>query len=119
MALAVGKEAEQVAAAFLTNKGYRVVDRNVSYAFGELDLILWHKQVLVFCEVKYRKDQSFFLALEAVHRAKQRKIILAAHAYLNRHHRVVPECRFDVVAVSGDLKNPTIEHIEDAFLDEG
>jgi len=119
MAILVGKQAERVAAAFLTNKGYTVVDQNVSYSFGELDLIMWHKEVLVFCEVKYRKDQSFSLALEAVNRSKQRKIILAAHAYLNKYHRVMPACRFDVVAISGDLKNPAIEHIEDAFLDEG
>jgi putative endonuclease len=119
MAKSIGAIAENSVAHYLTKRGYQVIGKNVTYPFGELDLVLRHQQTLVFCEVKYRKNQFYGAPFEAVTRAKQKKIILAAKAYLQKHHTSLPACRFDVVSLSGDLSNPVIEHIEDAFWDEG
>lgn len=119
MALIIGKTAEACAAHYLIERGYRVVAQNVRYPFGELDIVAHHKETLVFCEVKYRKTSDYGSPFEAVGRQKQKKIILAAKAYLTQNHKTLPACRFDVIAVEGDLNHPVIEHLEDAFWDEG
>lgn len=72
----------------------------------------------VFVEVKHRRSQAFGEPYEAVTKSKQKKIILAANAYLQKFRNNIPTCRFDVVSLVGDLKNPLIEHISDAFLAE-
>lgn len=118
MAINAGLRAEEAVAAYLDKKGFRVLKRNVRYPFGELDIVAEHERTLVFVEVKYRQKLSYGSPFEAVSLSKQRKIILAAKAYLQEHHASMPACRFDVVSLSGDLNDPLIDHIADAFWDE-
>jgi len=118
MALIIGHSAENVVANLLISQGYKLLAKNVRYVFGELDLVLLDKNTLVFCEVKYRKSLSHGAPWEAVDRKKQKKIAMAANAYLTSNYKIIPCCRFDVVSLSGDLKNPVIYHIKDAFCDE-
>lgn len=115
----LGSQAEALAAAYLTKLGYKIIAQNINYRFGELDIVARDKQILVFIEVKHRRSQTYGMPYEAVTRSKQHKIILAAHAYLQKYPGKMPICRFDVVSLVGDLKNPHIEHISDAFLAEG
>jgi putative endonuclease len=61
-------------------------------------------------EVKSRKDGSFGKGYEAVGRAKQKKIIRTAQAYLNKL-QAIPLCRFDVISIDEGV----ITHIENAF----
>jgi putative endonuclease len=115
----LGAEAEALAAAYLVKIGYKIIAQNINYRFGELDIIAFDKQTLVFIEVKHRRSQSYGAPYEAVTRSKQHKIILAAQAYLQKYSKNMPVCRFDVVSLVGDLKSPHLEHIRDAFLAEG
>lgn len=113
-----GGLAEEIVANYLTKCGYEILERNVVYAFGEIDLIAVDASTLVFVEVKYRKNLDFGYPHESVGASKQRKIILAAEAYVQSLPEPVPSCRFDVISLWGDLKAPQIEHITDAFLAE-
>lgn len=115
----LGCQAEALAAAYLVKRGYKIIGQNINYRFGELDIVARDKHVLVFIEVKHRRSQIYGTPYEAVTRSKQHKIILAANAYLQKYSGKIPTCRFDVVSLVGDLKNPHIEHISDAFLAEG
>lgn len=117
MAITIGKRAEASVAVYLAKKGLKLLAQNVTYRFGELDLVMQDGDTVVFVEVKYRKNSDFGSPFEAVTKAKQRKIINAARAFLKKY-RDEPVCRFDVVAVSGDLANPIYEHINDAFFVE-
>ena len=114
MGKTVGRWAEDVAREFLVRKGFTIVARNVSYPFGEIDVVAKDDDILVFVEVKYRKSEIFGAPFEAVTSAKQKKIIRAALAFLQNYQRE-PFCRFDVISVTGDLAAPSIEHICDAF----
>jgi putative endonuclease len=118
MALTIGQDAENVVANYLIGQGYKLLAKNVRYGFGELDLVLLDKDILFFCEVKYRKNLSYGEPWEAVDSKKQKKITMAANAYLTSNYKIIPWCRFDVVSLSGDLNNPVIDHIKDAFFDE-
>lgn len=111
----IGKKAEDAAAFYLEQRGFKIIAKNVVYVFGELDLVATIHDTLVFIEVKYRKNLFFGEPLDAVTVHKQKKIIRAAKAYLQNHHDELPLCRFDVISLSGELSAPKIFHVEDAF----
>jgi len=117
MSLLVGYGAEDQAVAYLKKKNFKILDRNIRFPFGEIDIVAWDKETMVFVEVKKRRDTSMADPFESVTKSKQRKIIKAAHAYLQKLPSPLPICRFDVVAITGDEKNPNIEHILDAFYE--
>jgi len=102
---AVGNAGEQGAADFLAARGYRLVDANVrpegGMARGEIDLIAWDGDVLVFVEVKTRRARHGTQGTpgEAVTQAKRRQLVSLAQAYLAHHRLDNVDCRFDVVEV--------------------
>jgi len=101
----VGAQGEAATAAFLEARGYRPVDANVrpegGMARGEIDLIAWHDEYLVFVEVKTRHVARGAQGLprEAVDARKRRQLLALAAAYLARHSLDDVPCRFDVVEV--------------------
>ena len=100
---AAGAKYEQLAAEFLEEKGYRILERNFRCRQGEIDIIAVDRDCLVFLEVKYRRDEQMGSGAEAVGPAKQRRIIRCAQYYLMRHADCADmPCRFDVVSVCGE-----------------
>lgn len=102
-----GDEGEASALAHLQRAGLTLLQRNYRVAAGpgapagEVDLIFRERDgTLVFVEVRVRRDLSHGGAAASVTPAKQRRIAYAARHYLRRL-RVLPPCRFDVVAVDG------------------
>jgi putative endonuclease len=112
-----GKTSENLAAQFLEKLGFRIIARNVTYAFGELDLVAKDGETLVFVEVKHRLNISYGMPFEAVTKSKQRKIIKAAQAFLQKISPT-PNCRFDVISMVGAPDKLVIDHIKDAFWAE-
>lgn len=102
---AYGARGEADTAGWLEERGYRVVDANVrplpGLARGEIDLIAWHDDVLVFVEVKTRRRARGAQGTpgEAVDARKQRQLVALASAYLAKHELDDVPCRFDVVEV--------------------
>lgn len=96
----IGNEKEQKAAEYLIARGYRILAANFFCRHGEIDLIASQDGVLVFIEVKFRKDLQSGSPFEAVDARKIRKICKAARYYMYSNH--IPEdvpCRFDVVGI--------------------
>jgi len=107
-----GSEYEKLAACWLEEQGFQILERNFYCRQGEIDLIARDGRYLVFIEVKYRKDGHAGHPAEAVHRYKQKKIARAALYYC--HQRGITEnqaCRFDVVCIL----DGKVEHIINAF----
>jgi putative endonuclease len=98
----LGSRAEARAAAALEARGYRIVERNYRVRLGELDLVAYDGDVLVFVEVRSRRDRAHGGGLEAVPDAKQRQVARVASLYLAHRRPRFRTCRFDVVAVTGD-----------------
>ncbi len=109
-----GDRGELEAARHLQGLGYRVLVRNYRTRQGELDLIARDGPVVVFVEVKARRQGT---PAEAVTPEKQRRLTLAALHFLMAHGLLEQPCRFDVVAVvwPDGRRAPTIEHIPAAF----
>ena len=107
-----GSRYEIYAAAYLEERGYRILEKNYRCRAGEVDLIGQNGRYLVFIEVKYRKDSRAGAPEEAVNRQKQERLTRTARWYLTvRGLAADTPCRFDVVAVEGN----EIRLIQNAF----
>jgi len=111
----LGNRAEKLALKFLKKSGLKPHENNYSCRFGEIDLIMWDQDYLVFVEVRYRKSGSFGGALESVDTRKQTKLRRTAEHYLqNLKNNDVP-CRFDILCINGNLNKPEYQWIKNAF----
>ena len=106
-----GTQYEERAAEYLIAQNYQILERNYRIRSGEIDIIARDGTVLVFIEVKYRKNEESGNPLEAVDIRKQKKIINVARYYLYQNKYGDVPCRFDVIGICGSH----IEHIKDAF----
>ena len=115
-----GIDAEALACDYLLAQGLALVERNFRSRHGEIDLVMQDRDSLVFIEVRYRRQSRYGSGAESVDRRKQAKITACARHFIQCHPRSADRpCRFDVMAVSGDLLQPEIEWIRDAFPTAG
>lgn len=113
-----GDKGEEIAAAFLTARGFRILERNFRCKGGEVDIIAREPRdkSLVFVEVKARRDLSYGVPQLAVTPFKQRQISKAALTWIARHKQHDQNARFDVIAILLDAEGRhTVEHIVNAF----
>ncbi len=116
-----GAAVEAAARAHLLQAGLRDVAANASYRFGELDLVMLDGsrhagRVLVFIEVRYRRDDRFGGGAASVDSRKRRKLVQAAQAFLLAHREFANvACRFDVIDADGDPEAPRLTWLRDAF----
>ena len=110
-----GKAAEEDAAKFLSEKGYKILERNYRSRFGEIDIIAKDGDVTVFVEVKARRNDNKGTSLSAVTPAKQKKISLTAIFYMKVNNILGQRVRFDVVAMDGFGQNLRFRLIQNAF----
>jgi putative endonuclease len=115
-AYALGRRGEEIALEYLRRKGFRIVSRGFRLFHGEIDIIAWDGETLVFVEVKTRATTEFGLPEEAVTPAKQVQIRKIARGYLVTSGLGEPDCRFDVLAILvPEGEDPAITHYPDAF----
>ena len=107
-----GRHAEDVAAAFLQQRGLRLIARNYRCRFGEIDLIARDGKTLVFIEVRMRTGERFGGAAASITAAKRGKLLRTARHYLSATARA-PACRFDALLVNG--ADHSIEWLKNAF----
>ena len=94
-----GEDAEAACCAYLKSQGLKLVNTNFSCRQGEIDIIMLDKNMLVFVEVRFRKNNNFGGGLESITAAKQRKLRRTAELYLQQN-RQYENARFDVVSMS-------------------
>ncbi|HWL66076.1 MAG TPA: YraN family protein [Actinomycetota bacterium] len=110
-----GHAVEDIAADHLEQLGFRIVARNYRCDAGEIDIVALGEGVLVFCEVKARRDDRFGSPAEAVTYAKQARLRRLAACWLAEHRPGAVDIRFDVVSVIVRSGRVELTHIPDAF----
>ena len=111
-----GTHWEKAAESYLRERGLKLLHRNFSSRFGEIDLIMEDEQTVVFIEVKYRKNAQHGSGAEAVTFHKQDRISRTAAWYLVKHpHRADQFCRFDVISIEPEIAGQGIQWIKNAF----
>jgi putative endonuclease len=114
----IGAQAEDFAARYVQDQGYRVIAQNYHQRCGEIDLIVCRDQLLVFIEVRRRKVSGYGDALQSVTSAKQRKLYQTAQHFLQQHPQYQHfDCRFDVLAFNQIGTQLQLEWIEAAFME--
>lgn len=122
---ATGASGERETLVFLEAQGYRVVDVNIrpieGMARGEIDMIAWDGEYLVFIEVKTRRTAigPQGSPAEAVDTRKRKQLTKLALAYIAKHNLDDVPCRFDVIAIVQRPNSPmTFTLLRDAFTAE-
>jgi putative endonuclease len=112
---AFGDEGEDLAAEHLERHGYTVLERNVRFRYGELDIVAEKDGVVCFVEVRRRASAVWGDPSATVSGPKQRRVVRAAMGWLQRHRVGDKGLRFDVASVVGRGRGATVELIENAF----
>ncbi len=117
----IGKWGEDLAAAYLEEKGYLILDRNVYTSYGEIDIITLkeydNEKYLIFVEVKTRTTLQFGNPEDAVTRQKQEHLLAAIETYLQDNPDLEYPWRVDVIAIQklSAGNPPDIQHFESVF----
>ena len=111
----VGRTGEAVAAKYYQQRGWLLLNHNYRTRLGELDLILYKENTLVFAEVKTRAGRMLAAPAEAVTAQKQQRLLAAAVQYLQASPYADACIRFDVVEVTPAAGGWQVHCIENAF----
>ena len=107
---------EDIALAHAQRGGLQLIARNFNCRYGELDLVMRDREVIVFLEVRYRRSKGFGGALDSVGAAKRDRLSKAASLFLQANPALGRQpCRFDVMAIGGTPDSPSIDWQRNAF----
>ncbi|NCP47261.1 hypothetical protein AUJ42_00510 [Candidatus Collierbacteria bacterium CG1_02_44_10] len=122
-----GNRGEDLAVEYLEKKGYKIEERNFRTRFGEIDIVCWDAQTLVFVEVKTKIGHDFGEPEEMVDKRKMAQVQRMGEVYMRtqelKESRTQDEerwkgaCRVDVVAIvlkeNGEVEK--LEHYEAVY----
>ena len=115
----LGNIGEEMAASYLEDKGYQILERNYYCRQGEIDLIAIREitggREIVFIEVKTISNLAFGLAEYKIDRKKQARIRHIAREYLAGQDQFYELVRFDGIFIFRKENGWKINHIENAF----
>jgi putative endonuclease len=116
----LGRRGEEVAAQHLRRRGFEIVERNYRTRWGELDVVAFDGDTLVFCEVKTtRIGPGGVRPFDSLHPRKRAQVRAMARQWLSARggRRYAPRLRFDAIGVTLDAMGnlARLEHLEGAF----
>jgi putative endonuclease len=117
--VALGREGEAVAEAYLRARDYRILARNFRCRSGEIDIVALDGDMLVFVEVRSRRGDRAGTPFESVNPRKQQQVVKVARLFLSQRGWHDRTARFDVVGIRFDDDPPTVEHLPAAFDAQG
>lgn len=113
----IGTYGEHLATEHLINNNHRILESNYRIKLGEIDIISYCNDIIVFTEVKSRYTDSYGLPKESVTYYKQKQIIKVSSYYIliNKFNNF--NVRYDVIEIIFNKSNQTfkLNHIKDAF----
>jgi len=110
----LGKNGEELAVTFLTEKGYAILAKNYRHLKAEIDIIAQKEGVLAIIEVKTRSTEAIGKPQDAVSKKQIKNLLNAADFYAN-HYSLDLEIRCDIIAILKNNSGTKIEHLENAF----
>ncbi|UXP33165.1 YraN family protein [Reichenbachiella agarivorans] len=106
-----GVDAENLAANYYVQRGFKILERNYRYRKAEIDIIARSKDLIVFIEVKFRKGNRYGYPEEFVSKNQRSLILSGADHYLTKIDWQ-KNIRFDIISIDAQMK---ITPFEDAF----
>lgn len=113
----IGNAGESKAAEYLIDQGYAILERNWRTKDGEIDIIAYKDESLVFVEVKSLPNGSPELLQTELNRGKLQRIVKTSKRFLLKHRQYSNSyVRYDVIVI--DMPGmPDVYHIENAFTE--
>lgn len=112
----LGKWGEDLAANYLEENGYDIIERDWKSGHHDLDIVAKEGQTLVIIEVKTRRNRLFGDPEEAIDYKKRKSLQSAINHYVKTHRPSV-HVRFDIISIVGTIgTKPEIDHIKDVSL---
>lgn len=108
----LGQSGEDQAAEFLVSKGYVLLEHNLVFKQGEIDLLMMDGEVVVLVEVKTKKKADFADPIYQITPAKQRKLRLLGSIIAARY----PDKQIRIDAVTVVTEKPTITHLQNILF---
>ena len=110
-----GNKGEDRAAAFLESKGFSIIGRNWRTNRGEIDIIAFKNDTIVFVEVKTLPNGTLDMIQRELNYQKRERIIKTSKRFLLKHRQYSNSyVRFDVIVIDMPGLEP-VYHIENAF----
>ena len=111
--ISLGIGGENIAVSYLLSQGYSIIDRNVRFKCGEIDIIASDKDEIVFVEVRTRHVSVIMPSGMTVGPSKIAKLVRSARTWAESR-MYEGFYRIDLVAITvSEGKTPVIEHIKD------
>jgi len=110
-----GKEAEELAEKFLQKNKFKIICKNFSSPFGEIDFVARDKNTLCFIEVRKRNKTSFTTPEESISFSKRKKIIKTSLWFITKYNPKFEDIRYDVVCVVEEPYRIKLSLLKDAF----
>lgn len=111
-----GVRGEELAREYLQEKGYVILETNYRISNAEVDIVAKYNKLIVFVEVKTRRQSKYGNPEIAVNREKRGNMKRVARGYINIH-RIKGEVRFDIISIILSMSgNAEVTHFEDAFF---
>ncbi len=108
-----GKEGEDMAAKWLEDRGYKILDKNNSTKWGELDIIVSKNEILVFVEVKLKSTEDYGTPEEMIGKNKLMQVRRTAEMYLLTNPDIAKSFdRYQIDAVCIVEETDRITHYE-------
>lgn len=99
----IGKLGQEIAVRFLRSKGFKIIDQNIYFREGEIDILAEKNNILSFIEVKARTNLNFGYPEEGVTDQKRKHLELAIDSYVMKNN-VNQEYVLEIISVFLDLK---------------
>ncbi len=113
--ISLGRRGEEIAVSYLKSLKYKIIERNYTCVFGEIDIIGRDRKTLSFIEVKTRSSTEYGHPYNVVNKRKQHQISKVALEYINKNNLQDVDARFDVIAVQISPEGEKVELIKNAF----
>ncbi|MDQ5929930.1 MAG: putative endonuclease [Bacteroidota bacterium] len=110
----LGKLGEKMAAEYLLENGYEILETNWRFQKAEVDIICKMNNILAIVEVKTRTSIEVGLPIESVNLKKIKLLTKAIDEYVCAKNLDL-EVRFDVISIHKEGNSFVIEYLTDAF----
>jgi len=113
-----GNFGEDAVVDYLKKCNFIIAERNFKKQCGEIDIIAFKEQLIIFVEVKMRFSETIDLG-ELIGSSKRKKIIMTANLFLSQYDTIFNDsvCRFDVALVTIIDNQPKITYLKNAFFE--
>jgi len=108
-----GKEGEEMAAKWLKDRGYKILDKNNSTKWGEIDIIVSKNDILIFVEVKLKTTEDYGTPEEMIGKNKLMQVRRTAEMYLLNNPDIAKQFdRYQIDAICIVEETGRISHYE-------